>query len=260
MSRGQDCQSAAPSCASCRHVQRTACTALHRPHPPSHSPAALPGALPRLSPYPCWPASPAHAAADARAARACLQLTCRACEPSEALEGFGGESSGMLRTAKAVARGEAAAGAPPCRNLLDLCPYWAREEGLCAAAATDLQRLWWVAVACRRTCGLCGREQQQQQHGLPAGADGAAGPSNAAVAAAGGSSAEGDAASAIAAAAAHGVQIGIDAAGRQRVAPFERIPDDASSCSDQKVGGCGCKPPSAAAAAGGGMGANSMAS
>lgn len=44
-----------------------------------------------------------------------------------------------------------------------MCGWWAAgERRLCERAAEDMQHYWWVAAACRRSCGLCSPGPEQQ--------------------------------------------------------------------------------------------------
>ncbi|PNH08301.1 Aldo-keto reductase family 4 member C9, partial [Tetrabaena socialis] len=141
----------------------------------------------------------------------CTQATCGAC------------------SADAADAAAAAGGADDeCFDAVDMCAWWASQPPrVCERAAADLQRWWWVAAACRRTCGLCGGAAAGAQQGEASGshsADGAAAAAEAAAAAA----------AALVAAARFGVQVGEGPDGTPRVAVYEPLPSDPSTCADKQ--------------------------
>ncbi|KAG2439469.1 hypothetical protein HXX76_004823 [Chlamydomonas incerta] len=127
------------------------------------------------------------------------KATCKACQAPASVAGELGGASGS------------SSGEDGCFDAADMCGWWAaREPRICERAAASMQRWWWVAVACRRTCGLCG--------GDGAGAGGAAA-----------------AGAALRVAASYGVQVGEDVDGTPRVAAYEALPADPASCKDREA-------------------------
>ncbi|KXZ51999.1 hypothetical protein GPECTOR_10g1021 [Gonium pectorale] len=127
-----------------------------------------------------------------------------------------------------------------CFDAIDMCTWWAaRDPRVCDRAASDLQRWWWVAVACRRTCGLCVSPDDDDADEAAARASAAAAGSGAVErgAASGGWDADSAAAAAagLLAAARYGVQVGEGPDGMPRVAAFEAVTDTKlSSCADKE--------------------------
>ncbi|GIL67231.1 hypothetical protein Vafri_20666 [Volvox africanus] len=110
-----------------------------------------------------------------------------------------------------------------CFDAVDMCAWWAKNDPrVCQRVAEDLQAWWWVAVACRRSCGLCGSATATAIGTTTATAtatatDAAAGVKHRLVSAA-----------------RLGVQVGEAPDGSPRVAVFEEVSDEPGACGDSQ--------------------------
>ncbi|GLI70356.1 hypothetical protein VaNZ11_015118 [Volvox africanus] len=116
-------------------------------------------------------------------------------------------------------------GGGSCFDAVDMCAWWAQNDPrVCQRVAEDLQAWWWVAVACRRSCGLCGSATATAT---------ATDTSNATASA----TATTDAAGVkqrLVSAARLGVQVGEAPDGSPRVAVFEEVSDELGACGDSQ--------------------------
>ncbi|GLC55313.1 hypothetical protein PLESTB_000971400 [Pleodorina starrii] len=161
------------------------------------------------------------------------KATCGACLQPEAVP----EAPAASAASAAAAAGPAArsgggsssatgaAGAGGCFDAADMCAWWSRSDPrVCQRAAEDLQAWWWVAVVCRRSCGLCG--------GGGTAAGGGGGGGGGVGAGAGAAAAATAVTAALVSAARLGVQVGEAPDGSPAVAVFEALPDESGGCTD----------------------------
>ncbi|GFR43408.1 hypothetical protein Agub_g4489, partial [Astrephomene gubernaculifera] len=138
-----------------------------------------------------------------------------------------------------------------CFDAADACDQWARSDPrVCQRllAGQDLQRWWWVAVACRRTCGLCGEDGSSSTPTTTAAASSSElrkkeeeeeqneGGAKAAAAEEGGGGAAGVPMLDAGIRARVHVQVGEGADGSPRVAVFEEVPPQPGACVDKQAG------------------------